>query len=124
MQRCAGFHPLIEKRLGFSDESKGAVEWMDAAVRRAVLKNFDQTKGHVSILRVMICALQTGGFMAKRKRLVSVWSKEDVRNLRAFAKVKLSQPQAAKKLGRTPGAVAQKAMKLGIRFRSIRGKAG
>jgi hypothetical protein len=62
--------------------------------------------------------------MAKAKRrLVLAWSKEDVKNLRALAKEKLSGPQAAKKLRRTPGAVAQKAMKLGVRFRSIRRKA-
>jgi hypothetical protein len=60
--------------------------------------------------------------MAKRMRIVS-WSDEDVKNLRAFAKAKLSGPQTAKKLRRTPGAVAQKAMKLKIRFRSIRRKA-
>ncbi|HWJ36743.1 MAG TPA: hypothetical protein VNR70_15865 [Steroidobacteraceae bacterium] len=61
--------------------------------------------------------------MAKTKRrLVLAWSKEDVKNLRAFAKAKLSGSQTAKKLGRTPGAVAQKAMKLGIRFRSIKRK--
>ena len=59
----------------------------------------------------------------KRRRVMSAWSKEDMKNLRAFAKAKLSQPQAAKRLRRTRGAVAQKAMKLGIRFRSIRGKA-
>jgi hypothetical protein len=59
--------------------------------------------------------------MAKRKqRTVVLWSKEDVKNLRAFAKAKLSGTQTAKKLRRTPGAVAQKAMKLGIRFKSIR----
>jgi hypothetical protein len=62
--------------------------------------------------------------MAKRKRSkVSAWTKEDVKNLRALAKSRLSATQAAKKLGRTRGAVAQKAMKLGIRFRSIRRKA-
>jgi hypothetical protein len=62
--------------------------------------------------------------MAKAKRrLVLAWSKEDVKNLRTFAKEKLSGPQAAGKLRRSPGAVAQKAMKLGIRFRSIRRKA-
>jgi len=62
--------------------------------------------------------------MAKRKkRVVVAWSKEDVTNLRAFAKAKLSGTQTAKRLRRTPGAVAQKAMKLGIRFRSIRRKA-
>jgi hypothetical protein len=43
-----------------------------------------------------------------------------VKNLRTFAKETLSGPEAAKKLRRTPGAVRQKAMKLGIRFRSIR----
>jgi hypothetical protein len=61
--------------------------------------------------------------MAKAKRRVVVaWSREDVRNLRAFAKDRLSGTQAAKKLRRTRGAVAQKAMQLGIRFRSIRRK--
>ena len=60
--------------------------------------------------------------MAKRKSLVA-WSKEDVKNLRTFAKERLSGTQAAKKLRRTPGAVAQKAMKLGVRFRSIKRKA-
>jgi hypothetical protein len=64
-----------------------------------------------------------GSLMAKRKRrLVLAWSKEDVKNLRTCAKEKLSGPEAAKKLRRTPGAVAQKAMKLGVRFRSIRRK--
>ncbi len=61
--------------------------------------------------------------MAKQKRRVLLaWSKEDVKNLRVFAKAKLSGTQTAKKLRRTPGAVAQKAMKLGISFRSIRRK--
>jgi hypothetical protein len=62
--------------------------------------------------------------MAKRKRSkVSAWSSEDVKSLRSLAKARLSATQAAKKLRRTRGAVAQKAMKLGIRFRSIRRKA-
>ena len=61
--------------------------------------------------------------MAKSKRSrVSAWSKEDVKSLRSLAKARLSATQAAKKLRRTRGAVAQKAMKLGIRFRSIRRK--
>jgi hypothetical protein len=61
--------------------------------------------------------------MAKRKRQkVLAWSKQDVKNLRGYANAKLSGRQAAKKLRRTPGAVAQKAMKLGIRFRSIKRK--
>lgn len=61
--------------------------------------------------------------MAKRKRkAVLAWSSQDVKNLRSYAKAKLSGTQAAKRLGRTPGAVAQKAMKLRIRFRSIKRK--
>jgi hypothetical protein len=62
--------------------------------------------------------------MAKAKRrLVLAWSKEDVKNLRAFAKARLSGTEAAKKLRRTRGAVAQKAMQLRISFRSNRRKA-
>jgi hypothetical protein len=62
--------------------------------------------------------------MAKAKRRVLMaWSKDDVKNLRAFAKSRLSGPETAKKLRRTPGAVAQKAMALGVRFRSIGKKA-
>jgi hypothetical protein len=61
--------------------------------------------------------------MAKKKqRAVRAWSREDVKNLRALAKARLSGSQAAKKLRRTRGAVAQKAMKLGVRFRSIHRK--
>jgi len=62
--------------------------------------------------------------MAKAKsiRKLVAWSKDDVKNLRAFAKSRLSGTQAAKKLKRTPGAVAQKAMKLRVRFRSVRRK--
>jgi hypothetical protein len=63
--------------------------------------------------------------MAKKKRRVLVaWSKEDVKNLRALAKSRLSGTETAKKLKRTPSAVAQKAMALGIRFRSIGRNAG
>jgi hypothetical protein len=62
--------------------------------------------------------------MAKpKRRLLTAWSKEDVKTLRTSAREKLSAPQAAKKLRRSPGAVTQKAMRLGIRFRSIRRKA-
>ena len=60
--------------------------------------------------------------MAKAKRRLVAWSREDVKNLREFAKSGLSGTQAAKKLRRSPGAVAQKAMKLKIRFRSVRRK--
>lgn len=56
--------------------------------------------------------------MAK-KRQRAAWSRADVKNLRALAKARLSGSQVAKKLRRTRGAVAQKAMKLGVRFRSI-----
>jgi len=59
----------------------------------------------------------------KQKRRVSrAWTPEDVKSLRGYAKDRLSGKQAAKKLRRTPGAVAQKAMSLGIRFRSINRK--
>jgi hypothetical protein len=58
----------------------------------------------------------------QRRRRITPWSKEDVKNLRTFARDKLSGRQAARKLRRTPGAVAQKAMKLGIHFRSVRRK--
>jgi hypothetical protein len=57
-----------------------------------------------------------------KRRAPRAWSKDDVKNLRAFAKERLSGIQTAKKLRRTPGAVAQKAMALGIRFRSINRK--
>jgi hypothetical protein len=60
--------------------------------------------------------------MAKRKLAIRAWSAEDVRALRSLAKAKISATQAAKKLRRSRGAVAQKAMKLKIRFRSIRRK--
>jgi len=56
-----------------------------------------------------------------RRRIVA-WSKDDVRTLKELTKVKLSGTQTAKKLKRTPGAVAQKAMKLKVRFRSVRRK--
>jgi len=61
--------------------------------------------------------------MAKKKRqAIRLWSAEDVKNLRALAKAKLSTPQVAKRLRRTRGAVAQKAMLLGVRFRSVNRK--
>jgi hypothetical protein len=59
---------------------------------------------------------------AKSRRKLVAWSKDDVKNLRAFAKSRLSGTQAAKKLKRTPGAVAQKAMKLKVSFRSVKRK--
>jgi hypothetical protein len=64
--------------------------------------------------------LTKGVVMAKKKRrTIRAWSKEDVKTLRTLAKARLSAPQVAKKLRRTRGAVAQKAMLLGVRFKSI-----
>jgi hypothetical protein len=62
------------------------------------------------------------GMATRKPRGPRAWSKEDIKNLRAFAKDRLSGTQAATKLRRTRGAVAQKAMALGIRFRSINRK--
>jgi hypothetical protein len=59
---------------------------------------------------------------ARKRRISRAWTKEDVKSLRGFAKDRLSGTQAAKKLRRTRGAVAQKAMTLGIRFKSINRK--
>jgi len=50
------------------------------------------------------------------------WSKDDVRVLKNSARARLSGPQIAKRLKRTPGAVSQKAFALGVRFRSVRRK--
>jgi hypothetical protein len=58
----------------------------------------------------------------QKRRISRAWTKDDVKNLRGFAKDRLSGKQAAKKLRRTPGAVAQKAMALGISFKSINRK--
>jgi hypothetical protein len=58
----------------------------------------------------------------QKKRVSRAWTTDDVKTLRGFARDRLSGTQAAKKLHRTPGAVAQKAMTLGIRFRSINRK--
>jgi hypothetical protein len=43
--------------------------------------------------------------MAKqmKRRTIRAWSKEDVRSLKNFAKARMSGPQIAKKLKRTPG---------------------
>ncbi len=62
--------------------------------------------------------------MAKKtkRRPFKAWSSEDVKTLRSLAKARMSGPQIAKKLKRTPGAVSQKAFSLGVRFRSVQGK--
>jgi len=59
---------------------------------------------------------------SKSRRRIVAWSKDDVRALKELAKAKLSGTAVAKKLKRTPGAVAQKAMKLRVRFRSVKRK--
>jgi hypothetical protein len=55
-------------------------------------------------------------------KLPKPWSATDVKQLRALAKARLSSTAVARKLKRTRGAVAQKALVLGIRFRSINRK--
>jgi hypothetical protein len=55
----------------------------------------------------------------KARRVMRPWSNEDVKTLRSFARARMSAPQIAKKLRRTPGAVGQKAFALGVRFRSV-----
>src|ERR1019366_2055251 len=60
---------------------------------------------------------------ANRKRRASrAWAKEAIKNLRGFAKERLSGTQATAKLHRTRGGVAQKAIALGSRFRWINRK--
>lgn len=73
----------------------------------------------------IICPLLASRYSlatVKKRKLVA-WTKGDVKSLRAFAKAKLSGKATAKKLRRTPGAVAQKAMALGVKFRSVKRKA-
>jgi hypothetical protein len=73
----------------------------------------------------MMCVFEKGGIDGKGKAAcIGGVVKGRCENLRAYAKSRLSGTETAKKLKRTPGAVAQKAMTLGIRFRSIRRKAG
>jgi hypothetical protein len=68
----------------------------------------------------MIVAFAGAPMVKKVKRRTKrAWSSEDVRSLRSFAKARMSGPQIAKKLRRTPGAVGQKAFALGVRFRSV-----
>lgn len=55
----------------------------------------------------------------KRQKL-KPWSPADIRALRALAKAKLSARKIALKLKRTTGAVSQKALRLGVRFRSVK----
>jgi hypothetical protein len=64
----------------------------------------------------------TVGVLMPRKKPSShntSWSSADVKKLRALARKRLSARAAAIELGRTRGAVAQKALALKIAFRSI-----
>lgn len=54
-----------------------------------------------------------------RRRTIRAWSSEDVRSLKSLTKARLSGPQIARELKRTPGAVSQKAFAMGLRFRSV-----
>jgi hypothetical protein len=58
----------------------------------------------------------------QKKRVVRAWTKADVKILRSIGKDPLSSKEAAQQLGRTRGAIYQKAMLLGIRFRSVKRK--
>jgi hypothetical protein len=53
----------------------------------------------------------TGGWGEKRKR--RGWTTKDIRELKSLAKKKTPARQIGSKLGRTEGAVRQKAMALG-----------
>lgn len=56
--------------------------------------------------------------MTKRKHNTE-WSELEVARLRKYANAKMSARQAARRMGRTPGAVKYKAMTSGIRFCNI-----
>ena len=57
---------------------------------------------------------------ANTSRLRSEWTENDVKTLKACARAKIPARIAARKLRRSRGAVAFKAMTLGIHFRAIR----
>jgi hypothetical protein len=52
--------------------------------------------------------------MAKKKKVVRRWTKEDVRTLKSMAKDKQGVKKIAKALKRTPGATGVMAAKRGI----------
>jgi hypothetical protein len=58
--------------------------------------------------------------LAKKKKVVRLWTKEDVRTLKSMAKDKQGVKKIAKALKRTPGATAVMAAKRGISL-SMRG---
>lgn len=59
-----------------------------------------------------------------KKKLGTEWNKQDVSRMRAHAARGLSAKQSAARLGRSRGAVAYKAMTLGISFRAVEQPAG
>jgi len=54
----------------------------------------------------------------KRKLKLIAWTSADVKRLRTLAKARHSAPAIAKVLKRSVGAVSQKALRLGVKFRS------
>jgi hypothetical protein len=54
--------------------------------------------------------------MAKRatRRVIRPWTKEDFRNLKAHSKARTPVTKISKAMKRTPGALRQKALRLGI----------
>jgi hypothetical protein len=78
-----------------------------------------QTSIHGRGASVIMRVFAREAVTAKRIR---AWSTEDVKSLPSLARARMSGPQIAKKLRRTPGAVNQKAFALGVRFRSVRTK--
>ena len=52
--------------------------------------------------------------MAKKNSKRREWTKEDVRNLRSFARTKTPASKIARTLKRTVGATRQKAFSLGV----------
>jgi hypothetical protein len=56
----------------------------------------------------------TGAIMAKKKQVRRLWSKDDVRTLKAMAKNKAGITKISKALKRTAGATSVKAHMLGV----------
>lgn len=57
--------------------------------------------------------------MPKKNHAPRPWTPIDVKRLRKFARQRFSQRETADILGRSRGALAFKAMRLGIRFRAV-----
>jgi hypothetical protein len=52
--------------------------------------------------------------MAKKKKTIRRWSKDDLKTLKTMAKNKMGVKKISKSLKRTPGAVSVQAVKHGI----------